>query len=254
LTSPKILFWDIETGFNKTAIFGLGKRWVPHTAVLQERYIICAAFKWLGKDETFAVSLLDDLDKFVADPTDDYLTVTRMHSVLSEADAIVAHYGDNFDIKFFNTRALAHGLDPICNVIQIDTCKMAKAKFMFNSNKLDYLGSFLGLGKKIKTDEQLWHDCLMGKPSAVEEMVAYNIEDVNLLERVYLKLRPFLPARMNFNIFDRDACPKCGHTHVQKRGFQYTLVCKYQRYKCMGCGGWFRGGKAIKEWDTPALR
>lgn len=251
---PKILIWDLETGVNVARIFSLFPKYIPHTALQSERYIICGAFKELGGDETSCISLIDDIERFIKDPTDDYYVVAMLHGELSKADALIAHYGDKFDVKYFNTRCVYHGFNPLPNIIQIDTYKIAKSKFLFNSNKLDYLGQFLGLGNKIKTTEQLWTDCLAGKVSAVQEMVEYNIEDVDLLERVYNKLAPFVPARMNHNLFtDNQNCPLCGSFQIIKKGFVYTRVNKYQGYLCKSCGHRFRGGAAEKKEQKGAV-
>jgi hypothetical protein len=254
MNKPKILVWDLETGFNKAAIFSLFSKWTPPSNILQERYIICGGYKELDSDKTHCISVIDDITRFGNDPADDKYVVEKLHAVLSSADVLIAHYGDSYDIKYFNTRALFHGLPPLPNVITIDTLKIAKNKFMFNSKKLDYLGQFLGCGKKIETNNQLWHDCLNGDVGAVQKMNEYNIQDVDLLEEVYKKLAPYAPAKMNYNIFNRDACPSCGSININKKGFVFTRVNKYQGYLCKSCGHRFRSGAIIKEHTSPALR
>lgn len=245
MADPNILLWDLETGYNVATIFSLFTRsgMLPYQAIQQERYIICGSFKTLGKGKTRAVSLLGDRDRFNEDPTDDEFVVRSLHESLSEADALVAHYGDNFDIKFFNSRAIYHGLDPLPEIPQIDTYKIAKNKFLFNSNKLDYLGQFLGVGEKIKTDEGLWAACFQGKVSAVRDMVTYNIQDVDLLERVYQKLAPYAQQaqrKINMNHYygDNNVCPTCGSGDLHRRGYRYTRVSKFARFQCQECGSW----------------
>lgn len=238
---PKILLWDVENTHNIVATFGMWNVNIPHKCILQEWFMLCASWKWLGDKKVGHVSLLDDPVRFKADHTDDYYVIARLHEVLSEADAIIAHNGDQFDIKKFNARAIKHGLEPVPPMIQIDTLKIAKAKFKFNFNKLDYLGDYLGVGVKIKTDIELWLDCLAGKRKAIKEMVAYNIEDVNVLERVYNKLRPYVDAKLNrnhFNVGEKPVCPSCGEASLHKRGFRLTRAAKHQRFQCTECGSW----------------
>lgn len=253
-SKPLIYVWDLETSFNKAAIFSIFNKFLPFSAITQERYIICGSYKKLDSPSVYSVSQLQDMERFKRDPSDDYFVVKELHKALSKADALIAHHGDAYDIKFFNTRAMYNGLPPLHNIITIDTRKIAKNKFYFNSNKLDYLGKFLGCGMKIKTGEQLWHDCLNGDVKAVERMVEYNVEDVLLLERIYKKLAPYAPAKMNFNIFNRDSCPSCGSINIVKKGFEYTRVNKYQGYGCKSCGHRFRSGRAERDYDTAALR
>jgi len=246
---PNVQVWDIETGYNVANIFSLFNKNapIPHDAIESERYIICAVFQDYHTGKVKTIHLLQDKERFKEDPTDDEYVVREIHKVLSLCDGVVAHYGDNFDMKFFNTRAIYHGLQPIPPIVQIDTYKIAKRKFLFNSNRLDYIGKYLGFGGKIKTTQQLWLDCLHGKQKAVRDMVTYCKQDVELLKQVYTKLAPYVPSTVNRMLFaNKECCPSCGGTHVQKRGFQRTTTSKYQRYQCTDCGNWWRGRKAIK--------
>lgn len=244
---PKIILWDLETAHNVAAIFSLYEERTPHTNILQEKYIICAAYKELGAKSVKAVSVADDMDRFKADPNDDYYVVKHMHEVLSSADAIIAHYGDKYDLRFFNMRAIYHGLTPLPNIITIDTYKIAKSKFYFNSNRLDYLGKFLGFEGKMPTSPGLWLRCLSGDVKAIKEMVKYCKQDITLLEQVFEKLRPYAVAKLNSNLFTEEhVCPSCGSTDLIKRGFQYSRARKYQRYQCNSCGHWSKSNKSIK--------
>ena len=236
---PKILVWDIETSHNIVASFSLYERRglsIPHDNILREREIICASWSWLGESKVYSsVSERIRGDKIV---------VRTLHKVLSGADAVVHHYGDFFDIRYFNARALYHKFKPIPPIIQIDTKKIASSKFLFNSNRLDYLGRFLGVGKKIKTDNDLWLSCLRGDPKAIARMVRYNREDVRLLKRVFAKLRPYVTAKVNHQLFGNpDVCESCGSHHTQRRGYVRLRKWKYHRHACQSCGHWFRGDR-----------
>lgn len=238
---PRILFYDIETSHNVAAIFDLFSEHIVHDSIIQEKYIICVAFKWQGSNKVHTVSVLDDPVRFAKNPNDDYHVVKYMHDVISSADAIVAHYGDKFDIKVFNSRAIYHGLPPLPPVIQIDTHKMARKKFKFNCNRLDYLGKYFKLGSKIKTDITLWLRCLKGERRAIQEMVDYNKGDVVLLEKIYNRLVPYVSSGVNINLFmdTKDiACTHCGSSKLQQRGFRYTKTRKYKRMQCQDCGSW----------------
>jgi len=240
---PKILFWDVENSHNIVATFNLFKAFIPHDNILQHWFMFCASWKWAGKDKVHTVSLLDDPLRFKEDHTDDYYVIAKIHEALSEADAVVAHNGDRFDMKKFNARAIQHGFQPIPEVIQIDTLKIAKAKFNFNYNKLDFLGEYLGVGKKIKTDNELWLRCLRGERKALKEMLHYNKQDVVVLEKVYDKLKPYVPAKVNFNLFKStgtQVCPSCGGNHTHRSGIRRTRTREYYRYQCQGCGHWFK--------------
>ena len=90
--------------------------------------------------------------------------------------------------------------------------------------KLDSLAQYLGVGRKLPhTGFDLWRGCMSGDLKSWAIMKRYNAQDVRLLERVYLKLRPW-GVHPNVNLVNQrpNACPKCGSTHIQSRGYRYT--------------------------------
>ena len=238
---PRVLFWDLETSLQLAAIFSLANNdWIDPSALVSERYVICACWKWEGESEIHSVSVLDDPKRYKKDPHDDRHVIGVLHSVLSSADCIVAHNGDSFDKRYVDTRILKLGLAPLPPMASIDTYKVAKQKFLFNSNKLDYLGHFLGIGKKIKTSPHLWMRVLQGDKAAVKEMVEYNKQDIVLLEKVFLKLRPYCASHINRELFGDLGCPRCGSNDIQSRGVHRAITKTYRRWHCQACGGWFR--------------
>ena len=113
------------------------------------------------------------------------------------------------------------------------------------SNKLDMLGQLLGLGRKVPHEGfELWRKCMKGDLKAWAKMVKYCKGDVRLLEKVYLRLLPYMGQHPNYGTYtdtDKPECPKCGSTKLQRRGFAYTSVSKFQRFRCNKCGAWCRG-------------
>lgn len=241
MASPKILFWDLETSLQTAAIFQLAKNdWINPESLVSERYVICGSWKWADEDKVHNVSVLDDPKRYAKNHQDDYHVIKTLHKILSQADVIVAHNGDFFDKKYINTRILFHGLEPLPPITSIDTYKVAKSQFMFNSNKLDYLGSYLKLGNKIKTSPGLWMRVMNGDKAAVKEMALYCNQDIILLEKVYNKLMPYCQGHVNRELFGEVGCPRCGSTDVQSRGVHRAISRVYKRLCCNNCGGWFR--------------
>ena len=247
-TGPRIVLWDIETTHNLAAVFRLlNMDMIPAENIIQERYIVCAAWKVLGEAKVHSVSVLDDPKRFKKQPADDTFVCQTLHDVLSAADVIVAHNGDAYDIKFTETRMLRNQLDPLPPIPKIDTLKIAKDRFLFNANSLDYLGTFLGVGRKKPTTNGLWLRVLQSDKAAIEEMEAYNRQDVLLLERVFNKLRPYAASHINQSLYTgKSGCPRCGSTRIQARGTHKSLTQVYQRFQCQDCGGWYRQRKANK--------
>lgn len=253
---PRILFYDLETSLQTVAVFQLGGNdYIQPQNLITERYIICASWEWLGEGKVHSVSVLDDSERFVKDQQDDKHVVETLHKVMSEADVIIAHYGDSFDNKYVRTRILYHGLDPLPPIATIDTKKIAKQVFYFNSNKLDYIGKYLKIGQKLSHSHGLWLTILRGGKEAVaaiKKMVVYNKGDVTLLKGVFMKLRPYVPAHINRELFGKaEGCPRCGSKKVQSRGTYYAQTRTYRRWQCAGeCKGWFRTLKCDKNSAT----
>lgn len=154
-----------------------------------------------------------------------------------------------FDVPNIQTRFLIHGLPPTSSFKQIDTLKVAQQQFGFTHNNLDALAKLFDIPGKIHTGFELWKRCLFGEDDALKEMETYNRHDVEMLELIYLKLRPYIKGHPNYNLYagsDKPLCSHCGSTHVVPNGYYYfTQTCKYINYRCMDCGALSRGRKSI---------
>jgi DNA polymerase elongation subunit (family B) len=241
MANPRILLWDIETSHNIVAAFQLRNRdSLPASAILQERYIICAAWKRLGETRTHSVLSYIPDDKAIC---------TRLYKELCQTDVLVAHNGDSFDLRYLETRLLFHGFPPLPPITSVDTLKIARKRFRFNSNRLDYLGSYLGVGRKRQIEQGLWLLALKGNQKAIRELAEYNKQDVTLLEAVFEKLRPYIPARL----FTSGVCGHCGSRRTQHRGRIWTRQRSYQRLQCLQCGGWSQIPHALETFPSKAV-
>lgn len=241
MSSPKILLYDLETSLEAVTVFSLQHNdYINPDAIIKERSIICVSWKWLGEKKVHSVSVLDDPKRFSQDTSDDKYVVETFRKVMLEADVVIGHNSENFDKKYLDTRILFHGLDPLPPITSIDTYKVAKSNLLFNSNKLDYIGGYLGVGRKKTTSPGLWMRVFNGDVNAIKEMIVYNKQDVLLLERVYLKLQPFCANHINRQLFGQTGCPRCGSAKVQSRGFHRAISRVYRRWQCQACAGWFR--------------
>jgi len=246
----KILLFDIETFANQAFVWGKYEQNV--IAYNKEWFMLSYAYKWYGEKKTHVVSL-PDFQLYKKDKEDDRQLVQTLWELFDEADIVIAHNGNSFDVKKSNARFLFHGLPAPSPYKKIDTKLVAKRYFNFNSNKLDDLGNYFGVGRKIETGGwELWEGCWRGDLKAWKKMCYYNKQDVILLEQVYLKMLPYITNHPNIALLngDRVACPNCGSIKVQKRGFTYTRVSKNQRWQCQGCASWhqspIKDGKQIR--------
>lgn len=243
MTKPKILIFDIETAPNLGYIWGMYEQNVIEFK--NEWYMLSFTAKWLGeKPVTYA---LPDFKGYKPGSEDDKALVTKLWELFDEADIIVAHNGDEFDIKKSNARFTYHKLNPPTPYKTVDTKKVAKKYFSFNSNSLNNLGKHLGLGEKVETGGfKTWKGCMDGDKKAWDTMKKYNKQDVILLEKVYLRLLPWMTNHPNSGMFSlgREVCSNCSSTRLQSRGFAVTKTSKYRRVQCQDCGAWGRESKS----------
>ena len=233
----RILLLDIETRPLLGWVWGIWKQNISATQQLKEDWqIITWAAKWYGDDYTYYAT--------AEGKKDDKECLEDLWHLLDEADVVIGHNGDKFDLPKINARFLQHGIKPPSPYKTIDTLKVAKANFRLTSNRLDYIAKFLGYGGKVETGGMdLWIKCMEGDRAAWKQMLIYNIHDVQLLEWVYEELRPWIKGHPNVALYtegEDTICPACGSNHIHYRGFAYTPVGKYQRFVCNDCGKWGR--------------
>jgi hypothetical protein len=248
---PKILIFDIETTPLEAYIFqkSVWKANVGPDKVISEWFCLTWSAKWLYSDKTMS-SRLTSAEVL---KEDDKRIITGLWGLFDEADIVVAHNGDGFDVPNMNTRFLVNDLTPPSAYQSIDTLKIARKQFGFTHNGLDALAKVFKIDGKIGTDFNLWRRCKNGETAALKEMEIYNIQDVDLLEKVYFKLRPWIKAHPNIGIYlesDSEKCSNCGGPVVLiKDKFYYTSVGKFPTYRCTNkdCGAISRGRKSIYE-------
>lgn len=235
----RILILDIETSPNIAYVWRFFKENIGAKQVLENTKMLSFAAKWLGDDKVYYQDVQYGDEKQM---------LTILFELLDEADIVVAHNGDKFDLPHIQGRGLVLGLKPPAPYKTVDTVKVARYEFNFPSNSLEYLATVLDLrnkkdGHKKFPGFELWVGVLANDPAAWEEMREYNIQDILVLEELYLKMRPWMKRHPNVGVYDdgeKPVCPKCGSDHIHFRGFAHTNVGRYHRFQCNDCGGWGR--------------
>lgn len=231
-----ILIYDIETSPIVTEGWSM---WQEPVRLIEDWNIICFAYKWLGEKQTHFIANWHH----TKNPKNDKKTATAIRDLFDEADIVIAHNGDKFDQKKSKARFLYHNLIPPSPYRSIDTLKVAKKEFALTSNRLDDIAKFLGLDGKLEHEGfmKMWDGIKAHNPKTQANMKKYNLQDVNLLEQVYLRLRPYTSNHPNLTVIaEEQGCPKCLSNNIYKRGFVFTNTGQYQRYQCKECGGWFQ--------------
>lgn len=234
MSKAKVLFWDIETLPMTLYRFSLWQQGMPE-GIIDPVKVYCIGYKWEG-------------GKAQVISGDEGSVLSRFSEVLTQADLMVYHNGDSFDKKVLNARLAANNLPPVPPILAYDTRSAAKRLFRFESNKLDYLGQVLGLGRKVEHEGfGLWRKVAAGDKDAHKRMVKYCKGDVDLLERVYNRLVVHDPRRPRLlGDGPGESCPHCGSSRLTKRGYRRTILNKFQRWQCEDCGHWHQSQKREK--------
>lgn len=231
----KRLFLDIEVSPNEGHFWQPGpKVRLSYHNITKERAIICVCYKWADEKAV----------KFVAwEKGEDKALLKALAPVLEQADEVVTHNGDRFDLPWIRTRALLHGVRLNDGFASADTLKVARHKYKFNSNRLDYLGRFLGLGTKLQNPPDLWTRVMDGEKKALADMVAYCKQDVLLLEAVHGKLMHFSKPHSHVGVHtggDRLSCPYCGSMNTKVNQSRVTPSgIQRRQIKCKACDHFF---------------
>lgn len=232
---PKVLLLDIETVMMKAFIWFLGEQRIPDDHVIEDWNIVAWAAKWLFECNT----MYDIQTPEEAVNRDDKRLMIGIWNLLDEADIIIGHNGDRFDLRKLNARFIEHDFMPPMPYKTIDTLKVAKKHFSFSSYKLQFLAKKFGIQGKLHTGFDLWKQCLKGDKKALKKMSDYNIQDVLILEELYLKLRPWIKSHPSLSLYmdvNIPVCENCGSSNIEHRGDYYTTnVNKYKTFRCLDC-------------------
>jgi len=235
----RILLLDIETAPNRAYFWG--PTWKPTINpdwIDANGHVLCWTAKWLGDKEATFHRLRDGKHSLLLGP---------IHKMLDEAHAVVHYNGLKFDIPTLNNEFLRHGFKPPSPYKQIDLLLEMRAGFNFPNNKLDYICKTLELGQKLRHEgADMWMNCMDGDADAWVKMEEYNRRDVDLLEKLYRRMLPWIKRHPNRSALSAtEVCVYCASSDIEHKGSYTANQLTYKRYTCKNCGGWFRGTKSI---------
>lgn len=236
--SAKILIIDIETSPIISYTWGLFDQTIGLNMIQKDWGILAVSAKWIG-DSPSKMFYMDQRN--VKDISNDSKLLKEVWKLLDAADIVIGQNSSRFDIKKLFSRFILNGMQPPSSFKQIDTLAIARKKFEFTSNRLEYLSEKLCTKYRKQTKRkfsgfELWKECLKGNKKAWKEMEKYNKYDVLATEELYTKLIPW-DSTINFSLYNESEnhiC-SCGSVDFIKNGFHYTSVGKFQRYKCKEC-------------------
>lgn len=227
----KRLVFDIETSPGIYWAWNPGNDIrLPWENMLSEPAVICISYKWVGEKKTHHLQWDEEHN--------DKAMLEKFIPIMQEADVVIGHNSDRFDIKWLRTRCLFHGIDMPPDFVSIDTYKDACKYFRFNSNSLKYIAKFCNVRQKKETSKGLWKRVVFeSDKKALKEMISYCDGDVESTEDIYLKMVPYVAAKGHVGKYVSD-CPHCGSDQTRfvkervsaKAGLAVQFQC--QEYDC----------------------
>lgn len=245
---PKILLIDIETAPILGYVWGLWENTLALNQVKSDWHLLSFSAKWYTNDKgiTFGPhnKIIYKDQRNEKDVSNDKKLLLEIWKLLNECDILLTQNGIAFDSKKINARFILNGMKPPSPYRHIDTKKIASKHFAFTSNKLEYMTDKLcqKYKKQKNAGFSMWVNCLKGDKKAFKQMETYNKYDIYSLEELYNKLAVW-DTSINFGVYHNipvQMC-QCGSRKLQKRGYTYSNVGKFQRYICLDCSSWFSG-------------
>lgn len=236
--SAKVLVLDIETAPIRAYVWGIWNQNIGTNMIQSDWFCLTWAAKWLFEDKVYSAKCTP---KEVL-KQDDKRIIKGIWELVNEADIVIAHNGEKFDMPKLNSRFIINGLYPPLPYQNIDTLKHIRRQFGFTSNKLDYVNKLLNLERKSDTGGfELWEKCMEGNAEALEKMEQYNVTDVRILEETYLHIRAWIKPHPNMGLFILDEqqsrCPSCGSDDLKDMGKMYNTTANiYELQRCDNCG------------------
>lgn len=178
-TTANILYLDLE--ISKSMYFNYGARvpsgYMNTDDLYRERYIICWSASYVGSKTVWS----ECVTQKEARKWDDKRILQRLQELMASADILAGHNIDKFDLRHANARFLMKGFEPVIDKKTLDTLKIARSKFFFESNKLDYISQKLGFRPKDHISNADWLQIVTsGDQKTLDKVQKYCRKDVNI--------------------------------------------------------------------------
>lgn len=242
----RVLTLGIETRPHSAYAWDLWHQNIATSQIIEPGHVISLAAKWYGEKARFWSDFTTGHDAMI----------DEVWHLVDQADVVVTYNSVAFDMRHLNREFVLAGLNPPSPYKNVDLLRVVHSNFKFASGELDYVAQQLGLGTNTsRTGFQLWLDCMAGDPKAWRLMERRNKQDVDLTEKLYDRLRPWIKnhPHLGIDLSKPDACSRCGHDGPHEyTGLHHTQTRIYDRFRCRACGANLHG--AATRSSSPALR
>jgi len=114
-------------------------------------------------------------------------------SNIGKFNLIITYYGTKFDLPFIRSRALYWGIEfpKFGSHNHKDCYYMIKNRLCIHRNRMEDAARLLGIEGKTHIDGYYWITALTGNSKALGYILDHNKADVEVLEKVYNKVKDF---------------------------------------------------------------
>lgn len=114
-------------------------------------------------------------------------------AVLKTLDVVTTYWGTGFDIPFIRTRCLGWGLDfpRYGSIAHLDMFYAVRSLLKLHRKSLDATCAFFGIEGKTHLNMEIWFKARVGHEESLAYVLEHNQGDVDILEKLWLKLEPY---------------------------------------------------------------
>lgn len=226
-------FWDLS-GWKHT----IGYRIHPDDVIEWPR-TICGAWNWYGQDRVhFAAEWLKGGREQM---------LKTLWNAYDRAQLVIGHNLDSFDTKKLNGEWALMGFAPPSPFKSVDTLKVARAKFGFESNTLDSLCKRFGIDAKTdRYSVEMARGAVAGNRAKRAQIKGYNCGDIAAGRGFYDHIRVWHHSHPHSVIGtsdDRKSCNNCWTTDpdaFEPNGYKLANQIIYPLWRCR-CGANIQG-------------
>ena len=237
--NPRLLYFDIETAPVRIEadVWDIWDVHIRPENVKEDWFVLGWAAKWVCHSYIYSYVLRPSEAK----KGNDKRILKPLWDLFNQADIIIGHNVDRFDVKKMNWRWIVNDFEPPMPYKTVDTLKELAKVAAPTSKSLDFVTKALNLNGKMKHRSGLFKECKAGDGNALRELRQYNEVDVTEGESLYLKLRPWMKSHPNMGLYYEDTeerCRNCGSTDLDydREHPVRTSVNSFVCWTCKVCG------------------
>lgn len=250
INKDKGIVIDIETSPTKVLMYG--NIYEPVVVkILDHTQILSMAYRRIGENKTHYIGQ-NSFGSYKKGKLNDKCLLVAISEVLKDADYIVGHNSDNFDIKTIKERIIYHRLSPLPDIPSLDTKKLIKGVTKLPSNKLQHVTEFLKNGGKMPHGGMdMFIGCMAGDEKEWKMNEKYNKQDVDITYKDFIDILPYvkLPntySRMN-NKDVNCSNPTCKSLNLVLHKKRRRVNGFVNQYQCNECGRYTTDTRVVKD-------